>query len=129
VIGRSGTTPEPLRRSPVSGEALRRANYELRAHDGSFIAIVKREKAEAAIVAGDLELRIGRHGAFLRPVHRADGGERNPTPSTSRTWSGPPGMPEIGRVSQYRHNEATCFEWTGGSRSARYAQHIDGRKK
>lgn len=121
--------PEPLRPSPAHTRALRRNSYELRAHDGTFIAIVARSKAEAGITEGKLELQFGQHGAFLRPILQTNGGERNPRPSKSRTWSGPL-MLELGRVSQYRHNYAACDPWpTSDASRESNDERIAARKK
>lgn len=114
----SESSRETLRPSPAKSEGLRRDSYELRAHDGSFIAIVRRETAQAAIIAGEIELRVGRHGAFLRPVHRAKDLDRNPNAGNSRTWLGPR-SPEDGPLSGYRPNEKVCNEWP----------HLSGVKK
>jgi hypothetical protein len=99
------------RLSPANREGLRRNTYELRAHDGLLICMVGRQKAERGITEGYLELRMGPHGAFLRPVCFRDGPERSPNPVSARTWLGPK-VPEAGRISTYRYNRAVCDRWT-----------------
>jgi hypothetical protein len=69
-IPASAASP-PLSSKRGSVTPLKRAHYDLRAHDGTFICYVTREKAEAGIADGSLELRYGAHGVDLRPARGA----------------------------------------------------------
>jgi hypothetical protein len=112
----STVAPASIRLSPADGIVLFKATYELRGRDGIKICDVARDKAEAGIRAGTLELWDGRHGAYLRGVGLAypeDGSRRvSVSPDSRHTLHGNESMTAGANVNRlYRHNGKGCASW------------------
>jgi hypothetical protein len=113
--------PDLIRLDPAEGIALLKPSYELRGRDGIKICDVVRERAEAGIHAGSLELWEGRHGVYLRGVGLAypdDGSRRvSVAPDSRHTLHGNESTTAGANVNRlHRHNTKGCSVWGAGAR-------------
>jgi hypothetical protein len=106
---------EHIRLSPADGITLLGERYDLRGRDGKLITRVSRDRAEAGIASGALELWDGASGVYLRATGLS-------YPEFSRAASRPveilPPSSRTARLPAPTHRRVACGR-VGGHRAHR----------
>jgi hypothetical protein len=107
---------EHIRLSPADRVTLPAERYDLRGRDGKLICTVTRDRAQAGIASGVLELWSGTSGAYLRAVGLS-------YPEFSRAPSRPvetwPSLPRGAVPPPVRTHKGTACGQVGGHRAHR----------